>query len=309
MLLFGGCSLDTLSALNEVDKVQLIKRSSYMKRYRAYFVRTHLKPIRRGEKYLFFYSAKRKDLAILLRPGRRYKLYSINHPHRVIATINTNRKTRLRHIYRTLARKGYHLTSPSSVGFSSRVRLRRYKGLKTLMVDVKDYRRLRGIYRKAIRNYDASSVKGIRTRLPKGMVASYLREYERKATTPEQKEQLRIIASKLRVRSNLPASNPAPSVSEKPKRNDAVYRYYRDQASYEELNAYLDGPEAGYTLTHKERKVLHARRSRLKEKRLLQEGSLEELIAAYKVNDDPRYKARIMTLMKQAQQSERSTVH
>jgi hypothetical protein len=325
MIGLGGCSLDSLSALNEVDKVQLVQKNAYMKRYRAYFVRTHLRPIRRGKKYLFFYNARKKDLAILLHPGRHYKLYSINHPHKIILTVSGNRKTRLRHVYKALARKGYHLTSPSRVGFSSRVRLRRYKGFKTLMVDVKDYRHLRNLYRKAIRTYDASRIKRIKTRLPKHFVLSYLRRYEKRATTARQKEQLRIIASKLGVSSRFhattatpkpdqsttvasatPVTPVAPTTPATPEHDDSTYRYYRNQASYTELNRYLESPESDYTLTHKQRKALQERRRTLKETYLLQHGSLEALIAAYKKNNDPRYKARIMTLMKEAQERERS---
>jgi len=306
VLLFGGCSLDTLSALNEVDKVQLVKQTSSMKLYRAYFVRTHLKPIRRGQKYLFFYNAKKEDLAILLYPGRRYKLYSISHPHRVILSINTNRKTRYRHLIRTLEHKGYHLTSLSKIGYTSRVKLRRYKGFKTLMVEVRDYRRLQGIYRKAIRNYDTKYIKNVKGRLPKRLILPYLRRYEKKANTPEQRVQLRMIASRIKGGTGTTAA-PVPHVKEKENNNDVLYQYYRDKASYSELNDYLSGPEAGYTLTYRQRNVLKTRQSKLKEEKLLENGSLEELIAAYKVNKDPRYKARILALMKKVQESERGS--
>jgi len=45
------------------------------------------------------------------------------------------------------------------------------------------------------------------------------------------------------------------------------------------------------------------RRTVLKEERLLREGSLEELITAYKTNKDPRYKKRILILMKEVQEN------
>ena len=48
-----------------------------MKLYRAYFVRTNLKPVRRHQKYLFFYNAKREELAILLHPG--WKIQTLQH--------------------------------------------------------------------------------------------------------------------------------------------------------------------------------------------------------------------------------------
>ena len=95
ILLLGGCSFESLSALNEVNKVQLVKRNASMKLYRAYFVRTDLKPVRKHQKYLFFYNTKREELAILLHPGWKYKLYSITRPHKVIIKINTNKENKV----------------------------------------------------------------------------------------------------------------------------------------------------------------------------------------------------------------------
>ena len=103
------------------------------------------------------------------------------------------------------------------------------------------------------------------------------------------------------------AALPLPKERRAEKRDDTIYRYYRDKASYRELDSYLSGQKSKYVLSYKERKVLLARHSTLKREWLLQHGSLEELISAYKSNGDPRYKARIMILMKNMQESDRSS--
>ena len=307
ILLLGGCSFESLSALNEVNKVQLVKRNASMKLYRAYFVRTDLKPVRKHQKYLFFYNTKREELAILLHPGWKYKLYSITRPHKVIIKINTNKKTRYRYVSRELVRKGYQQVSLSQIGFTSHTAMRRYKGFKTLMVEVSDYRHLLHIYRKAIKHYDASLVKNVKGRVPRSLISSYLHHYEKKANTAERRKQLQIISSQLKIGNGHVAALPLPKERRAEKRDDTIYRYYRDKASYRELDSYLSGQKSKYVLSYKERKVLLARHSTLKREWLLQHGSLEELISAYKSNGDPRYKARIMILMKNMQESDRSS--
>jgi hypothetical protein len=306
IVLLGGCSFESLSALNEVDKVQLVKRNTSMKLYRAYFVRTNLKPVRKHQKYLFFYNKKREELAILLHSGWRYKLYSITYPHKVITTVNANKKKKYRYVISTLARKGYHQVSLSQIGFTSRTAMRRYKGFKTLMVEVRDYRHLLHIYQKAIRNYDASLIKSVKGRIPRNLISSYLHRYEKKANTVEHREQLRIISSQLNIGNGHMETLPFPKERRAKKRDNTIYHYYRDKTSYEKLDNYLSGKESEYALSYKERKVLLAKHRTLKKEWLLQHGSLEELISAYKSNRDPRYKSRIMILMKKVQESEKS---
>ena len=308
LLLFGGCSLESLSALNEVDRVELVHRNASMKLYRAYFVRTKLNSVRGHRKYLFFYNSRREELAILLHPGRRYKLYSITRPHRVIVTAGADKRRGYRHIVGILSRKGYHRVSLSKVGFTSRTALRKYKGFKTLMVEVRDYRRLLHRYRKAIRSYDASLLAREKGKLPPALIMPYLHRYEKMAGTPERRAEIALIGSRLKAGGARveTAALPSPETERVEKRTDAIYRHYRDDASYEELESYLSGEESKYALSYKERKVLQARRKSLRGEWLLKHGSLEELISAYKSNGDPRYKARIMILMKRAQERERS---
>ncbi len=89
-------------------------------------------------------------------------------------------------------------------------------------------------------------------------------------------------------------------VIETPKKVHKPYSYYLKKASYEELNIYLTKGETKNHLTYNQYNQL---KDKLKEEKLLQDGSLEEVITAYKRNKDPRYKTRSLELMKKAQES------
>jgi len=199
--LLNGCSLNSLLALGEVDKVQVVKYTPYLKHHRAYFTRTHLKPMKNGKKYLYLYNSKQKDLAILFHRKNQYILYSLSKPNKKLFTFIEDRNTRYYHVLKSLKRKGYRLASPDKVGYTSHVGLRRYKGIKTLLVEAKDYTRLKEIYEKAIRTYDAKAVKPIQTILPKPLIYAYYERYRKRAKSKKQLEQLQIIASKLQLNS------------------------------------------------------------------------------------------------------------
>jgi hypothetical protein len=314
LFFFTGCSLESLTAWRELDKVQVVKNSTYYKHYRAYFQRTDLLPIRHGKKYLFFYNRHTKDLAILLHPKHKYLLYSFSHPGTVIR-LSASRRHSYTHVLRALKKKGYRQTSPLSIGFITQVSLRKYKKIKTLRVDVKDYRRLLNLYKKAIRTYDASKIKRIKTRLPKILISRYYKKYKAQASTWEQFRALEIIAEKLRldqpVQTKPLSSSPAQDtellhqeedVKEKQEEDtEAVYHHYLNEANYEELTQYLASSKAKKTLSYAQYSALQKRYNVLKEKRLLEKGSLEELITAYKKNKNPKYKAKIMQRIKQLQ--------
>jgi hypothetical protein len=72
-------------------------------------------------------------------------------------------------------------------------------------------------------------------------------------------------------------------------------------APYEELRSYLSEEDVRENLTYNQYRKL---KERLEEEELLREGSLEELIAAYKENKDPRYKAKILLLMKKVHETQ-----
>lgn len=310
--LLNGCSLDSILALGEVDKVQIVKKNSYLSHYRAYFTRTQLKPIIKNQKYLYFYNKKKKDLALLLHRYDKYYLYSLYHPESGKITINTHRKTRYKDIVRTLKHQGYRASSPYAVGATSKVSLRRYKGIKTLLVEIKDYRILQSKYKTAIKTYDASKVIPIKTFLPHALIANYFNTYQKQATIDTQKKQLEQIAHKLHL--NTPEEKQdveekdvqAVLAKERPEeklvKESASFNYYAYKASYHELNTYLTDSTSKDNLSFNQYTQLNKRHAQLKEAKILKEGSLEKLISLYKINKNPKYKSRILELMKEAQE-------
>ena len=310
--LLNGCSLNSILALGEVDKVQIVKKNTYLSQYRAYFTRTQLKPIKNNQKYLYFYNKKKKDLALLLHRYDKYYLYSLYHPATGKITINTHKRTRYKDIVRALKHQGYLASSPHAVGATSKVALRRYKGIKTLLVEIKDYSTLQIKYQTAIRTYDASKIENIKTLLPHTLIANYFNIYHKQATTAIQKEQLELIANKLHlnkpeikqvkqeeeaVQAVLAKEVPEPILVEEP----ASFDYYAQEASYYELNNYLTDSASKDKLSFNQYTQLNKRHTQLKEAKILKEGSLEELISLYKTNKNPKYKSRILELMKEAQ--------
>jgi len=300
LFFFSGCSIDGLVVWGEINKVHIVKQNAYVKHYRAYFQRSHLRSIRHGKKYLYFYNKRTKDLAILLHPKNKYVLYSFSHPDLTIK-IRSDRKHGYYHMIKVLKRKGYRLTSPHAVGYTANVSLRRYKKVKTYLVEVKNYRYLQSLYRQAIKTYNAKRIKRIKTRLPKVLIQNYYEKYKSQAVTEEQRKQLEIIASKLRLNSQGSANKEAEK-SGGENANERLYNHYRKDASYAELNSYLSTSEAKDTLTQHQYAALQKRNNQLKEEKLLHEGSLEELITAYKKNNNPRYKSKIMERIKEIQQ-------
>jgi hypothetical protein len=280
----------------EIDKVHVVKRTPYLKHYRAYFQRTSLRPIRHGKKYLYFYNQRTKDLAILLHPKNRYILYSFSHPDLTIK-IRADRKHGYYHMIKRLKQKGYRPTSPKSVGYTTHVSLRRYKKVKTYLVEVKDYQRLQNLYKKAIKNYDASIVEKIRTKLPKTLIDTYYKTYSTHPHTAREQEALERIAAKLELKGTETAAT-----TQQPQNHEALYTHYLHEASYYELNNYLSTAEAKATFSQAEYTALKRRHSYLKEQKLLHEGSLEELITAYKKDNNPHYKSKIMQRIKEIQQ-------
>jgi hypothetical protein len=321
--------LESLLALGEVDKTQIVKYSPYVKHYRAYLTRTHLKTFRNGKKYLYFYNKKERDLSILVHRKNQYILYSLYHPKKHAIIFNTTNRTRYSHIARKLKQRHYFRTSCSKIACIPHVALRRYKGIKTLRIEVKDYRQLQILYKKAIRTYNAKIIKNIRTKLPKKLIYTYFKHYKKRAKTQKQLDQLKIIALKLQLNifkhkikkiskkekieeekiildKTFPEKEeievvevPIPS----PRKPIKPYHHYLKNASYPELYSYLYQGDARNDLSYNQYATLQKRIATLKEENLLQEGSLEELITAYKSNKNPRYKSKILLLMKKAQEN------
>ncbi len=327
--LLNGCTSNRPFLADEVDKVYVVRHDSYLKHHRAYFTRTNLEPIRSGQKYLYLYHAKEKNLVILLHRKEQYLLYSLTYPDKKEIIFNAGDKTRYSTLLKNMEEKGYIPTSPSSMGYISKVTLQQYKGIKTLLVEVKDYSRLQNIYKKAIKTYDAKDIRSIKTKLPKELISSYYEYYHKRARTQKQLKELQIIAIKLQLDSageveqstkqkpktvpaKLKAEDPGTAgevqvkeeraeeaevveVVRQPSKATKPYAYYLESATQNELDIYLSEGGAQDHLTYNQ---YHTLKTKLKKEELLQDGSLEDLITAYQKDKDPRYKTKILLLMK-----------
>ena len=338
ILLFwlNGCAINRLFLSDEIDKVNVVKYTPYVKQHRAYFTRTNLKPIIKHRKYLFLYNPKKQDLALLLHRDRHYLLYSFSKPESRVLKFKSKGKVSPRNLFKSFKKAGYRIANLTKLGFDAKVGLRRYKGVKTLMIEVKDYRKLKKRYESAIRHYQSEKVTHIRTPLPKKFINSYLIYYYKRTKTPLQKQALQNIAKKLHINlpnkkrsvrkksttpKPLPHSNAViakhspeietdnPNDTEtisyiEPARKTKPYPYYLYQASLYELSNYLDDPQSRRDLSYGRYRTLKHRLAKLKEEQLLQEGSLETLIAAYKKNKNPKFKQRILELLKKKKSEE-----
>ncbi len=347
LLVLNGCSLSHLFIGGEVDKVTVVGYEPYMKQHRAYFSRTQLKTIKGGKKYIYLYNAKTNDIGVLLHRKNQYVLYNMSNPKQKPFAINAHSNKSYQQSLRAFKSKGFKvIKSLASVGHTVSASHRRYKGIKTILIEVKEYSQLQGIYQKAIKSYDASKIKRIKTKLPKSLISTYYAKYKKSAKTRTQLLQLKIIADKLDLKApmipqkkTLKKKQPTPKkvlntkikkeiVKEKtikeikevkeekieipktkivtpivPKKPSAtqLYRYYVNRASLSELTTFLSKQTTRYSLSHSKYNRLKRRKVELQEERLFNQGSLEELIAAYKVNKNPKYKKRIMSLMKDTQ--------
>ncbi len=292
-LLLNGCAVNNLNVTDdEVDKVTVVKYTPYMKHYRAYFTRTNLKVIKDDKKYLYLYNAKEHALGILLHRENQYILYNLSNPEQQALILNASPKTKYTHVFKHFKRKGFNtITSLAAVGYTVSVLPRRYKGVKTLLIEVQKYSHLQDLYRQAIQAYNADKIQNITTILPKPLIYDYYTRYEKLATTQAQIEQLQIIAKKLNLKTTA-------------LQKQVPYDYYMYEASLEELSTYLSQRTTRNSLSSQQYKMLKRRKKVLQEEKLFNEGSLEDLIAAYKINKKSEYKERIMTLMKEAQEDQ-----
>ena len=347
LFLLNSCSFNTLFLSEEIDKVTIVRYTPYMKHHRAYFARVHLKKITDNQKYRFLYHPKKQELAVLLHRNDQYLLYNFTKPDAPVLSLKAKRKTNYTDVLRLFKHKGYVSRNLHTLGYVPSVALRRYKGVKTLMIEVKDYRRLKKRYLNAIKNYNAKAIMSIKTVLPKSLIYAHYEKYRKRATTNEQRAQLQIIANRLRFNSNLPKQTnrpkktaktakastpkkkkmsknlpqktvkkevevktietPVEKVSEPPHTTVVLspsktitkgYHHYLHNASLPALQRYLAKSETSSSLSYSQYKKLQKHARKMKEEKLLKEGSLEELIAAYKINKNPKYKKRILILMK-----------
>ncbi|GIT98714.1 hypothetical protein [Sulfurovum sp. TSL1] len=288
LVLLSGCSLSRLYVPGEINKVTVVEYTPYMKHHRAYFTRTELETIKEDQKYLYLYDKKKKHLGILLHRKNEYILYNLSKPEQTALTLHTDPKTSYSDVLKSLKRQGFApVDSLYAVGVIASVAPRRYKGVKTLLVEVQDYSHLQDLYQQAIKRYNADGVKSIQTKLPKQLIYAYYRRYEKRARTRKQLAQLQIIAQKLQI-----------------KTREEIYTYYLHEAPLDALSAYLSQKETRGSLSARQYTLLKRRKKFLQEEKLFHEGSLEDLIAAYKINKDPKYKKRILSLIKEKQKNQ-----
>ena len=244
-LLLSGCSLESLYVPGEINKVTVVEYTPYMKHHRAYFARTELETIKEDQKYLYLYHKKKKEVGFLLHRKNDYTLYNLSKPEQPALTLHADAKTTYVHILKSFKRMGFTaVDSLYPVGVIASVAPRRYKGVKTLLVDVQDYSRLQDLYKKAIRTYNASGIKNIQTKLPKQLVYEYYRRYEKRARTRKQLAQLQIIAQKLQIKSQ-----------------EEIYTYYLKEADLDALSAYLSQKETRASLSARQYRLLKRRKT------------------------------------------------
>ncbi|MCF6207724.1 MAG: hypothetical protein L3J47_12685 [Sulfurovum sp.] len=138
LLLFQGCSFNQLFLSDEIDSVNIVKYTPKVKEHRAYFTREGLRPVLRKQKYLFVFRPKEKHLYVLLHKENRYLLYNLSVPNKQPITFTVSSEKQL---LRSLRKAGYmQPENLEALGFTVKTGLRRYKGVKTIMIDVKEHR-------------------------------------------------------------------------------------------------------------------------------------------------------------------------
>ena len=291
LLFVHGCSINQLFLTDEIDTITTVQQSHFVRHNRAYFSRENLLP-RSGKKpFLLLTHKKRHDLGVLLHRGNTYLLYRFFSP----STPPIRFKANHRQLRKKLAQYGYiPLGNPENKGYIVHSGPRRYKGVKTYLIDITDYTKLKTRYQNAIRNYRSDMLSGIHDRLPKQLIEPYLRYYRQQADTEEKKKEIARIAEKLHISLDKKEVSPPLLLNS----DQPSYHYYRYRASMYELGNYLNTPQSRAVLTPAQYTILQHRLGTLQQEKLLQEGSLETLIAAYEKNHDPRFKQRIMALLK-----------
>lgn len=293
LLFFHGCNINQLFLTDEIDTVTLVQQSRFLKHNRAYFSRKSLLPFSNGKPYLLLLHKKRHDLGLLLHRNNRYELYRFFSPSKHPIQFKSSR----RRLVKTLSRYGYvPITNAEAKekGYIVRSGSRRYKGVKTYLIDITDYTKLKARYEDAIQNYQSDMLSEVHDSLPKELIEPYFKQYSKQADTDDKRKELQRIAEKL----HLAAHKEQPSSTSISETSLTSYYHYRYRASLKELENYLNTPESRTDLSPTQYASLQQRLKILQQEKLLQEGSLETLIAAYEKNHNPRFKQRIMQLLK-----------
>jgi len=298
IFLLNSCSLDSILALSQINKIQKVRSTSYTKEYRGYFARKNLKPVTRGRKFIFYYNRHKKDLAVLTHPKGEYIVYSITRSPNKVLHINSSRKKGYRYTNRLLRKRGYRQITPTSVGYKTYISRRIFKGHKTYYLRAINYQKLIYRYKQAIRTYNYNKVKHIKTKLPHTFIASYFKLYQTSAKTAKEKTQIKLIGIKLNLIKDTISKQEKPSNDTK---SPSMYEQYSKCTSYTKLHKFLHSKKAKESLSYAEFSRLTYKEAKLREDELLKHGSIEELIAEYKRTNNPRYKQKAMQLIKMTQ--------
>ena len=378
LLLLSSCAFISPTMDDEINTVTIVKQTSYLKHHRAYFPRKDLKKIQGSKKYIYLYNKRTKNLGILLHYKKYYILHNMSHPKQAPIRVSTRYRKKYATVLNHFKKLGFRkIRSLSSIGYTDSSASKIFKGTKTLFVETRNYSHLQRVYKRAIRRYNAGSIKNIHEVLPRILIASYYKKYKRRAKRRVDLLALKTIAHKLRLKApKVPAlkikkvkkkvETPKPIVkpvvapvivkkSHKPfnkerkatrkvlkkrkllpkitkkakrtkqeqvvkkvkrikkvkrekevKRIEKVnkikpskpYSHYLNNAQLIELTTYLEGSQSKNNLSAEQYKRLSHKKVLLQERRLFIHGSVEELIAAYKINKDPKYKQKIIELIK-----------
>jgi len=305
LLLLNSCSMDSILALKEINKVQKVRSTRYTKEYRAYFARETLLPIKNRHKFLFYYNKRTKDLAILLHPKSEYIVYSITNSPKKILHIESSPKKRYRYVNKLLRAYGYKQTNPNSIGYKVSLSRRIFKGHKTYYLRAINYQKLIYQYKKAMRSYNYSKIANIHKKPPSYLIKSYYNTYKKRAKTTKQKREIKRIGYKLGIdkkpepiRQKKTKTKPKNTPIKKSISGNQLFNKYIACNSYKKLHRFLQTKEAQDKLNFTQFSQLSFRESRLREEELLRNGSIEELIAQYKKTNNPRYKKKAMELMR-----------
>ena len=348
LIFLHGCSFNNLFSHADIDKVTVVKYTPHMKQHRAFFSRSNLKTLKNGKKYLYLYHKRYNDLAVLLKRNNTFLLYTLSNPKQQIYSLHVRQNKNYNNVLKHFKKMGYRtLTSTSKKGFLLTVSHKRYRGVKTLLFDIKDYTHLLKLYKKSIRTYNANRIRNIKTTLPKSLILPYYKYYEKKARYKKQHKQLNIIANKLKIKGFKSAKETTQVSSIKIQDSEkntkktiksSLYDFSSGETKEEVINEVIlpkeetkeivtleekQSPQNGYYLNQASKPKHHnyflketskkslsaskylalkQRKRRMEEKRLLKEGTLDELIFVYKRNKKPEFKQRILSLMKEKQQ-------
>ena len=333
IILFSGCSVKHFFITEQLlNQVTVVKYAPYMKHHRVYFTRKNLHIFPNGKKYIYFYNNKKNILGILLHRKDKYLFYILSKPNRDAILLNTNSKINYPFIIKHLRRQNFRqIKSPKDKGYLVSVSLQRYKEVKTLLVNIKDYSKLQQLYRTSLKTYNAEKIQHIKAKLPKQLISYDYNYYKNKVKTKKEKKQFEIIAQKLRfktksfvkkevhkhktttikkelpkqkkitIKKELPKQEKRTVKKELPKQEKIIkersYTFYLEKNTLDQLSSCVSKNSENNTLSCIKYK-------KLQEEKLLREGTLEELISAYKVNKNIKYKKRIMSLMKAKQKNQ-----